>query len=53
MPSSTLRRRDLREALFVGGMPYQAFKDEFDKRRLGGNTLFGWARARLWPDERT
>jgi acetyltransferase-like isoleucine patch superfamily enzyme len=42
-----------RAALFVGGMPYQAFKDEFDKRRLAGNTLLGWARARLWPDSRS
>lgn len=42
-----------REALFVGGLPYQMFKDEFDKRRLLGNTLLGWARARLWPDERS
>lgn len=42
-----------REALFVGGMPYQMFKDEFDKRRLLGNTLLSWVRARLWPDERS
>jgi acetyltransferase-like isoleucine patch superfamily enzyme len=42
-----------RAALFVGGLPYQSFKNEFDKRRLAGNTLLGWARARLWPDERT
>lgn len=42
-----------REALFVGGMPYQAFKDEFDRQRLEGNTLLGWARARLWPDGRS
>ncbi|HET8939518.1 MAG TPA: acyltransferase [Polyangiales bacterium] len=42
-----------RAALFVGGMPYQMFKDEFDKRRLAGNNLLGWVRARLWPDERS
>lgn len=42
-----------REALFVGGMPYQMFKDEFDKRRLAGNSLLGWVRARLCPDERS
>jgi acetyltransferase-like isoleucine patch superfamily enzyme len=43
----------VRKALFVGGMPYQAFKDEFDRRRLAGNTLLGWARARLWPGARS
>jgi acetyltransferase-like isoleucine patch superfamily enzyme len=42
-----------RAALFQGGMPYQAFKDEFDKQRLVGNTLLGWARARWWPDARS
>jgi acetyltransferase-like isoleucine patch superfamily enzyme len=39
-----------RDALFVGGLPYQAFKDQFDRRRLAGNTLPGWLRARFFPD---
>jgi len=42
-----------RRALFVGGMPYQAFKNQFDKRRLAGNTLRSWAHARLFPDRRS
>jgi acetyltransferase-like isoleucine patch superfamily enzyme len=42
-----------REALFVGGLPYQAFKDQFDRRRLAGNTLQSWLRARLWPTMRS
>jgi acetyltransferase-like isoleucine patch superfamily enzyme len=46
-PSESITRRD---ALFVGGMPYQAFKDEYDARRLSGNTVRSWLRARLWPD---
>jgi acetyltransferase-like isoleucine patch superfamily enzyme len=43
----------VRAELFGGGVPYQAFKDEFDKRRLAGNSLLGWARSRLWPDSRS
>jgi acetyltransferase-like isoleucine patch superfamily enzyme len=42
-----------RSALFQGGQPYQAFKDEFDARRLAGNTLLGLVRARLFPDNRS
>jgi acetyltransferase-like isoleucine patch superfamily enzyme len=42
-----------RAALFVGGMPYQQFKDDFDRQRLAGNTVLGWARARLFPDKRS
>lgn len=42
-----------RDALFVGGLPYQQFKDDFDKRRLAGNSLLGWARARLFPNDRS
>jgi acetyltransferase-like isoleucine patch superfamily enzyme len=45
----TTRRR----ALFVGGIPYQAFKDQFDARRLAGNTLLGYLRARWFPDSRS
>jgi acetyltransferase-like isoleucine patch superfamily enzyme len=43
----------LRQALFVGGLPYQDFKDQFDRRRLEGNTLTSWLRARLFPDSRS
>ena len=46
-------RTTSREALFVAGVPYQTFKDQFDRRRLAGNTLLGWAKARLWPDRRS
>lgn len=42
-----------RQALFDGAVPYQTFKDEFDRRRLAGNSLLGWARARLWPTSRS
>ncbi|MEY4581014.1 MAG: hypothetical protein RL701_5717, partial [Pseudomonadota bacterium] len=42
-----------REALFVGGMAYQQFKDQFDLRRLEGNTLQSWLRAKLWPNQRS
>jgi acetyltransferase-like isoleucine patch superfamily enzyme len=49
-PSQHMTRRD---ALFVGGMPYQAFKDAFDRKRLAGNTLAGWIRALLFPDRRS
>lgn len=42
-----------RDALFVGGLPYQEFKDQFDQRRLEGNTVVGWLRALLWPDRRS
>jgi len=38
-----------REHLFAGGRPYQEYKDEYDRGRLQGNTLLGWARSRLWP----
>jgi len=46
-PDAHITRRD---ALFTGAMPYQAFKDEYDRRRLWGNTLHSWLRARLFPD---
>lgn len=39
-----------RRALFSGGLPYQAFKDQFDARRLAGNTLVSYLRAHLFPD---
>lgn len=42
-----------RRALFAGGLPYQAFKDQFDARRLAGNSLLGYVRARLFPDSRS
>ncbi len=45
-PGAHMTRRD---ALFAGGMPYQDFKNEFDRFRLNGNTLFDWMRARLFP----
>lgn len=39
-----------REHLFApGARPYDEFKDDYDRRRLFGNTLGGWLRARLWP----
>jgi acetyltransferase-like isoleucine patch superfamily enzyme len=46
-PKQTLTTR---AALFVGGLPYQAFKDQFDQQRLAGNTLAGWLKALLFPD---
>jgi acetyltransferase-like isoleucine patch superfamily enzyme len=49
-PTAPITRRD---ALFVGGLPYQVFKDQFDRRRLAGNSLHGWLRALLWPDARS
>jgi acetyltransferase-like isoleucine patch superfamily enzyme len=49
-PSAHMTRR---AALFEGGMPYQAFKDQFDLRRLEGNTLLGMLRARWFPDRRS
>jgi acetyltransferase-like isoleucine patch superfamily enzyme len=45
----TTRRR----ALFVGGLPYQTFKDQFDAGRLAGNTVLGYLRARWFPDSRS
>ena len=42
-----------RDALFVGGVPYQKFKDQFDRRRLAGNSVAGWLRARWLPDRRS
>ncbi|HEX4351440.1 MAG TPA: acyltransferase [Polyangiales bacterium] len=39
-----------RDALFVGGLPYQEFKNQFDRKRLAGNSLAGWIHARLFPD---
>ena len=45
----TTRRR----ALFVGGLPYQTFKDQFDARRLAGNTLLGYLKARWFPDAKS
>jgi len=38
-----------RRALFEGGLPYQAFKDEFDARRLEGNSALGYLRTLLFP----
>jgi acetyltransferase-like isoleucine patch superfamily enzyme len=49
-PTQPMTRR---AALFVGGLPYPAFKDEFDRRRLAGNTLAGWLRALLFPSQRS
>jgi acetyltransferase-like isoleucine patch superfamily enzyme len=49
-PTQHMTRRD---ALFVGGLPYQQFKDQFDRRRLAGNSVRGWLRARLFPDRRS
>jgi acetyltransferase-like isoleucine patch superfamily enzyme len=49
-PSQPMTRRD---ALFVGGLPYQQFKDQFDRRRLAGNTVASWARARWFPDRQS
>lgn len=45
-PSST------REALFRH-RPYDDFKAEYDRERLRGNTLAGWIRALVWPDQST
>jgi acetyltransferase-like isoleucine patch superfamily enzyme len=45
----TTRRR----ALFVGGLPYQTFKDQFDARRLAGNSWLGYLRALWFPDSRS
>lgn len=42
-----------RAALFEGGMPYQAFKDQFDRQRLEGNTLWGLLRSKWFPDRRS
>ena len=42
--------RTTRRALFVGGLPYQEFKNQFDRRRLAGNTFAGWIKALLFPD---
>lgn len=38
-----------REHLFVGGTPYDQFKDEYDRARLSGNTLGTWLRTLLLP----
>ena len=38
-----------REHLFVGGRPYDDFKDAYDRQRLHGNTLRGWLRALVRP----
>jgi acetyltransferase-like isoleucine patch superfamily enzyme len=42
-----------RRALFVGGLEYQTFKDQFDAQRLAGNTFLGYLRARWFPDSRS
>ncbi len=42
-----------RDALFVNGLPYQDFKNDFDRKRLAGNTLLGWARAKVLPGKKT
>jgi hypothetical protein len=41
-----------REHLFASGRPYQEFKDEYDQKRLAGNTLPGWLRSLLFPSRR-
>jgi acetyltransferase-like isoleucine patch superfamily enzyme len=41
-----------REHLFEG-RPYDDFKADYDRERLRGNTLSGWLRSLLWPDERS
>jgi hypothetical protein len=39
-----------REHLFdPGARPYDAFKDEYDQKRLAGNTLRGYVQAWLRP----
>jgi carbonic anhydrase/acetyltransferase-like protein (isoleucine patch superfamily) len=54
-PAKPLRELDpaqhktMRDALFVHGLPYQQFKDQFDAKRLAGNTLSSWMRALLFP----
>lgn len=40
-----------REHLFVGGMPYDQFKLDYDRARLEGNTLLGWLRRSVWPSK--
>lgn len=45
--------KTMREALFVGGLPYQEFKNQYDRQRLAGNSLPGWLRALLAPDTRS
>jgi len=47
-PDAHITRRD---ALFTGPVPYQTFKDAYDRRRLAGNTLHSWLKARLFPDQ--
>lgn len=49
-PHAPITRRD---ALFVGGLPYQTFKDQYDRQRLAGNTLSNWVRALLFPTTRS
>jgi len=44
MPSSR------REHLFAAGArPYDEFKDEYDQKRLAGNTLRGYLQSLVWP----
>lgn len=38
-----------REHLFVGGTPYDAFKDDYDRQRLAGNTFWTWVRTLVAP----
>ncbi len=45
-PAHAITRRD---ALFVHGLPYTEFKDQFDRKRLAGNSLSSWLRALLFP----
>ena len=41
-----------REALFKH-RPDDDFKNDYDRERLKGNTLAGWLKALVWPDQRT
>lgn len=45
-PSQPASRR---EHLFVGGTPYDQFKEDYDRARLSGNTLWTWLRTLLFP----
>lgn len=49
-PAQPISRR---QDLFVGGRPYEAFKDEYDRKRLEGNSLRSWFLSRYRPKRST
>jgi hypothetical protein len=54
VPAKVVRELDpdnltTRQDLFTGPTPYESFEADFDRKRLGGNSIAGWLKSIIKP----